>query len=61
MGYSCMDIKKKGTLADYNKPISISGVMVNPNDLIFADKEGVVIIPQDKEKNSIKNGPRYND
>ena len=54
MGYSCMDIKKKGTLADYNKPISISGVLVHPNDLIFADKEGVVIIPQDKEKIVLK-------
>ncbi|MGG7036307.1 MAG: cytidylyltransferase domain-containing protein [Flavobacterium sp.] len=48
-GYNCQDIKHKGTVAHYNKKISINGVSIYPNDLIFADGEGIVVIPQKLE------------
>ena len=48
-GYNCQDIKHKGTVAHYNKPIELHGVAVNPGDLIFADAEGIVVIPQKHE------------
>lgn len=46
MGYNCQDIKHKGTVANFNKKIIIGNVTIYPNDLIFADGEGIVVIPQ---------------
>lgn len=48
-GYNCQDIKHKGTVAHYNKKITIEGVDIYPNDLVFADGEGIVVIPQKYE------------
>jgi 4-hydroxy-4-methyl-2-oxoglutarate aldolase len=30
---------------DYGNPIECGGVLVNPGDLIFADYDGIVVIP----------------
>lgn len=49
-GYNCQDIKHKGTVAHYNKMITIEGVNIYPHDLVFADGEGIIIIPQKFEK-----------
>lgn len=49
LGQNCQDIKHNGTVAHYNKPIKISGVTIGVNDLIFADSEGIVVIPQERE------------
>jgi regulator of RNase E activity RraA len=32
-----------------NKPVTIEGVQVKPNQLIFADSEGIVVIPPEIE------------
>jgi len=45
-GFTCKDIKNKGQVASINKKISIKGVEISPDDLIFADNEGIVIIPR---------------
>jgi regulator of RNase E activity RraA len=39
------DIKGEGTVADMHKKVKISGTEVQPNDLIFADQDGAVVIP----------------
>src|SRR3546814_1761057 len=44
----CDDIKYEGTLAHMNQPIDIGGVRVLNDDYVFADADGVVVIPQDK-------------
>jgi len=68
-GSNCKDIRKRATLDSINKKINISGVCINPGDLIFADNDGVVVIPKkieeqvlekafatlDKEKNILLN------
>jgi 4-hydroxy-4-methyl-2-oxoglutarate aldolase len=38
---------------DYRCPIDIGGVKINPGDLIFADKEGVLVIPGPVEEKCI--------
>jgi len=53
-GYNCQDIKHKGTLAHYNKKIRIGDVEIEPNDLIFGDNEGIIIIPKAMESIVLK-------
>lgn len=44
-GHYCVDIRKEGTLRGMNTPIEIGGVRVENGDYIFADEDGVVVIP----------------
>jgi len=50
----CADVKFKGVLDYYDKPISIQGVSIAPGDLIFCDHEGIIVIPSIIENESIK-------
>jgi CMP-N-acetylneuraminic acid synthetase/regulator of RNase E activity RraA len=46
---SCKDVKNVGTLDFYDKPIVINDVTIYVNNLIFADIDGIVIIPKEIE------------
>jgi CMP-N-acetylneuraminic acid synthetase/regulator of RNase E activity RraA len=46
----CSDVKLYGTLDYYDKPIQVNGINIYVNDLMFADNDGVVIIPRIIEK-----------
>jgi regulator of RNase E activity RraA/CMP-N-acetylneuraminic acid synthetase len=50
LGYNCKDVRSRATTESYNKTIFISGVRINPNDLVFADNDGVIIIPAKHEE-----------
>ncbi len=50
MGYKCKDVRKRATMESFNKPISLFGVTVFVDDLIFADNDGIVVIPKQYEK-----------
>lgn len=45
-GSYCDDIKYEGTMAAMNGPIEIGDVPISNNDMVFADEDGVVVIPQ---------------
>ena len=45
-GHHCADIKFEGTLRAMNKPIIIGETPVSNGDYVFADSDGVVIIPR---------------
>ena len=34
-------------LLDFNKPVRCGGVLVNPGDLVFADPDGIIVLPMD--------------
>lgn len=46
-GNYCNDIKYEGTLDKINEPIIFGGIPVKNNDVIFADRDGVVVIPEE--------------
>jgi regulator of RNase E activity RraA/CMP-N-acetylneuraminic acid synthetase len=45
-GSYCDDIKYEGTMAAMNGAIEIGDVPISNNDMVFADEDGVVVIPQ---------------
>jgi len=49
-GYSCFDIRGMATFGGHNQPVTIEGVKINPGDLIFADINGIAVIPRKLEK-----------
>jgi len=52
-GYTCQDVRKRATVDHMNRSILIDGVVVEPDDLVFGDREGVVVIPKLYEKRVI--------
>lgn len=48
-GYCCADVRGFATIESHNQVIHLNGVEVLPGDLVFADINGVVIIPQKLE------------
>lgn len=48
-GYCCSDVRGRATLESINKPIQINGVNIKHGDLVFADRNGIIIIPRQYE------------
>ncbi|WP_033922702.1 cytidylyltransferase domain-containing protein [Sphingomonas sp. 37zxx] len=42
----CNDIKLEGTLRSMNRPIVMGGVSVCNDDVVFADEDGVIVVPR---------------
>ncbi len=53
-GYNCKDVLKRATTQSINKTIKISNVYVHPNELVFADNDGIVVIPERYENIILK-------
>ncbi|QHT62455.1 RraA family protein [Paenibacillus lycopersici] len=45
-GFKPVDSKGRGIVIDYDCPVDAGGVIVKPGDVIFADMDGVVVIPK---------------
>lgn len=48
-GSTCKDVRKRATVDHYNKTIEIEGIKISPEDLIFGDRDGVIVIPKKHE------------
>jgi 4-hydroxy-4-methyl-2-oxoglutarate aldolase len=44
-GIKPVDSRGRGVVLDYNVPVECGGVTVAPGDLVFADYDGVMIVP----------------
>jgi regulator of RNase E activity RraA len=42
-----VDISGRGTVISFGRPVEVAGVVVRPGDVVFAEIDGVVIIPQE--------------
>ncbi|MFO1020076.1 MAG: hypothetical protein U0903_05195 [Planctomycetales bacterium] len=49
-GMNPYDSKNRQRVIDFDVPIELDGVAIHPGDLIAADRDGIVIVPQDVEK-----------
>ncbi len=48
-GYA-QDQGPRGKVIDYRVPIEIDGIRINPGDIIYGDRDGVLIVPKEVEE-----------
>lgn len=47
LGTYAQDQGPRGKVIDYRVPIEFNGILVNPGDVVYGDRDGVLIIPKD--------------
>ncbi len=45
-GTACRDIKGRGTVRSMNMPIELDGITIEPDNLVVADSDGIVVVPR---------------
>lgn len=53
-GSYAQDQGPRGKVVDYGIPIEIGGIRIRPGDILFGDRDGVLVIPRDAEKEAIR-------
>ena len=48
-GPYAQDSRTRGVVLDYRVRVDISGTVIDPGDLVFGDRDGVVVIPRELE------------
>ena len=54
LGAYSQDQAPRGRVVDYRVPVTVGGVSVEPGDLVFGDRDGVVIVPREIEREVIE-------
>lgn len=44
-GAWAQDIRYRGVVVDWNVPIEVGGIPVRPGDIVFGDRDGVLVVP----------------
>lgn len=52
-GLFAQDQGIRGKVVDFRTPIVIEGIAIAPGDLVFADREGVLVIPREAEQEAV--------
>ncbi len=52
-GIYAQDQGPRGKVIDYNTPIEIEGVRIEPGDLLYGDREGLLVIPKAVEREAV--------
>ncbi len=53
-GACIYESRNRQRVIDYDVPVEIDGVRFSPGDLVFADADGVVVVPQETEERAIQ-------
>lgn len=53
-GFRPVDSSSRSIVVDYDCPVLCGGVIVHPGDVIFADIDGVVVIPRDRLEETVR-------
>ncbi|GAA3582271.1 RraA family protein [Snuella lapsa] len=54
LGTYAQDQGPRGKVIDYRVPIEFNGVRINPGDIVYGDRDGVLIVPKEVEKEAFK-------
>jgi regulator of RNase E activity RraA len=54
VGTYAQDQGCRGKVIDFRIPIEFNGIRVNPGDIIFGDRDGVIIVPGEAEKETFE-------
>jgi regulator of RNase E activity RraA len=54
LGTYAQDQGPRGKVIDYRVPIEFNGIQVNPGDIVYGDRDGVLIVPQAIEKEAFE-------
>ena len=54
LGGYAQDQGARGKVVDYRVPVEIQGVRVDPGDIVFGDRDGVLIVPKQAEAEAIR-------
>jgi len=53
-GANCRDSQHRQRVVDVDVPVELGGVLIAPGDLVLADVDGVVIVPQAVERETLE-------
>jgi regulator of RNase E activity RraA len=53
-GSYAQDQGARGKVVDYGVPIEIGSIRIRPGDIIFGDRDGVLVIPREAEEQAIR-------
>jgi regulator of RNase E activity RraA len=53
-GIKPVDSMGRGMVTAYNVPVECGDVLVHPGDFVFGDRDGVVVVPREKVKQTIE-------
>jgi regulator of RNase E activity RraA len=53
-GFRPVDSSSRSVVVDYDCPVLCGGVLVHPGDIIFADIDGIVVIPSSHLEATVK-------
>jgi regulator of RNase E activity RraA len=48
-----VDISGRGTVISFGRPIEVAGVLVRPGDIVFAEVDGIAIVPQEVAEETV--------
>ena len=54
VGTYAQDQGPRGKVIDYRIPIEIGGIRINPGDIVYGDRDGVLIIPKEIEREAFE-------
>lgn len=54
VGTYAQDQGPRGKVIDFNIPIEINGIRVSPGDIVYGDRDGVLIVPKEVEKKAFE-------
>ena len=50
LGTYAQDQGPRGKVVDYRTPVELGGIIIHPGDIVFGDRDGVIMVPKELEE-----------